>query len=710
MSAHSVLHQLHELSESSEFTLDELIQLHAMEGILKRLSHTEYKDEFVLRGSLLARHWFTPFKWMPSDIDFMLPKALPAKDLLKKIITILNVRNIDDSLFYDATAISYEVIWAETDKPGLRLIIPTRLTGYDKTLKCQIDISYGDPVVPTPKFAEFSCLLPDQSILIKCVAKETSAGWKLYGLFERSNERWRPKDLFGLYWLLKMDSIDISAVLASFKATSVVRDTPLELASRLFEGNFASSRNSQKLWQKFIRVQPQFNLPEDVHAVAEFVKEKLEIKYFSLLEQENPNRNYIQGNNNRFPRIESLSDILPVIQGRKEFGVYEVDGHTIIDYLNVSKYTFLNPETTAHPSTNSYYRLRRECRGLVFDPDGQLIQRKYHKFFAIDEIEETSLENISWNTECHVLEKMDGSLVSPCIWNGQIRWLTRRGPSPIADQAAEHMKQSDLPYVSLVQSCLDNNWTPLFEWCSRQHPIVLDYPEDQLVLTAIRNNFSGRYLRYEQLETLASKHNIPLVKNKGILKDIHEAKVWISSLNNEDDDEGFVLSFEDGQLYKVKNPKYVARHNLVAHKQNELYIWRSHFDNSLQQLLDGVAPQLAEDISLFSDKLRIAIDDLTLEVITLVTRSKMDIRKKEYNATEAKKAFAVRYVQKLDKRRRPLAFLAWQYADTASSHRILKEKLREHFLKYCTNRKRLEYIRPLLGLKWYDRRFYPTSK
>jgi hypothetical protein len=42
-------------------------------------------------------------------------------------------------------------------------------------------------------------------------------------------------------------------------------------------------------------------------------------------------------------------------------------------------------------------------------------------------------------------------------------------------------------------------WTPIFEWCSKTNLIVLSYESDQLVLTAMRNMKTGRYMSYAEL-------------------------------------------------------------------------------------------------------------------------------------------------------------------------------------------------------------------
>jgi hypothetical protein len=46
-------------------------------------------------------------------------------------------------------------------------------------------------------------------------------------------------------------------------------------------------------------------------------------------------------------------------------------------------------------------------------------------------------------------------------------------------------------YVSFSKVWMDQDYTPIFEWCSPRNKIVLAYEQDLLVLTAIRHNRTG---------------------------------------------------------------------------------------------------------------------------------------------------------------------------------------------------------------------------
>ena len=93
-----------------------------------------------------------------------------------------------------------------------------------------------------------------------------------------------------------------------------------------------------------------------------------------------------------FPEIKTIQDVLPHIEGRDEFKVIEKDWYTVINYAVAFEDTFSLIRERSHHNM----KIRRECRGLIFDTTtGQLISRPYHKFFNAGEREETQLNKIN---------------------------------------------------------------------------------------------------------------------------------------------------------------------------------------------------------------------------------------------------------------------------------------------------------------------------
>lgn len=194
----------------------------------------------------------------------------------------------------------------------------------------------------------------------------------------------------------------------------------------------------------------------------------------------------------KFPKIEKLNDVLPAISGREEFVVAERDHYVVVNYLVAMDDTF--PEVAGDNS--DIYAIRRELRGIIFDKEGKIICRRLHKFFNVNERAETQTDKIDISRPHVILEKLDGSTITPIPVDGNIRWGTKMGITEVALGAEEFVAKNP-QYQELAKWCIENGKTPIFEWISRKQRIVIDYENDDLVLIAIRDNITGEYMPYE---------------------------------------------------------------------------------------------------------------------------------------------------------------------------------------------------------------------
>ena len=193
----------------------------------------------------------------------------------------------------------------------------------------------------------------------------------------------------------------------------------------------------------------------------------------------------------QFPVINNIAEVLPLIADKPEFIVAVKDGgYTVINYVVQTGDTF-------PPVSSEADAILRECRGIIFDTaTGVILRRPLHKFFNCEEREETQLNKIDFSAPHTVLTKMDGSMIVPFevgAGSKMIRFGTKMGITQVALPVEEFVV--DHPeYMKFSTWCIENQISPIYEWCSRKQTIVLDYPEDRLVLLACRHMITGEYL------------------------------------------------------------------------------------------------------------------------------------------------------------------------------------------------------------------------
>jgi len=350
-----------------------------------------------------------------------------------------------------------------------------------------------------------------------------------------------------------------------------------------------------------------------------------------------------------FPIIKNISDVLPYIEGRDEFLVADKEGYRVINYNVMFADTFLHPEEEGISSVEKITRqIRRECRGLIFNSTtGDIIRRPFHKFKNVNEAPETQDHRIDLSRPHAILEKLDGSMISPFIVNGQMIWGTKMGSTDVAKPVEEFVARNP-EYVRFAEEAIANEWTPIFEWCSRKQRIVLDYFDDQLVLTAMRHMNTGSYAMHGNLEAIGLAYAIPVVR---AFEPQTDMKAFIEYVRDMEDLEGFVVRFDDGHMIKLKCDWYVQ-----IHKAKEAILQdRNIVEIILDEKLDDVKAHLpAEDrdrLTQFEDDFNQSVF-IASRIISLILRGIQ-----EQNMT--RKTFALEHAPDLSPYTRTSVFSLW---------------------------------------------------
>lgn len=384
--------------------------------------------------------------------------------------------------------------------------------------------------------------------------------------------------------------------------------------------------------------------------------------------------------NYQFPKIETIQDVLDDINGYDEIRVTDKGDYTVIIYAVAFEDTFVWDSEDPHASS-----IRRECRGLIFNKEGKLVSRPYHKFFNAGEKEETQLNKINLYEPHVVLEKLDGSMIRPIPTPDGFVLATKAGVTDIAQQAEEFIADKS-HYNTFIGKCIQKGTTPIFEWCSRKNRIVIDYPEDQLILTAMRYTDTGKYVEYQVMSDYATAWNIPVVKAVDGLA-VQNIELFVKQVREWDDGEGIVLRFDTGHMIKVKADDYVLRHKSKESISQEKNVIQVILDDAVDDVIPLLTPQDAERLSNFRG---LFLSNVELTVIGIAAN--FILGNKKY---PDKKDFAVEFVQKMEDPRLAPAMYAMK------GGRRAKEVVEEMIRKSLTSQTKIDNNRWLWGdLNW----------
>lgn len=354
-----------------------------------------------------------------------------------------------------------------------------------------------------------------------------------------------------------------------------------------------------------------------------------------------------------FPTIRNILDVLPHIAGRDEFKVMRKDWYAVINYVVNFGETFDWDESDVAGSV-----MRRECRGLIFDTlSGKLLSRPYHKFFNVGERAELAMDKVDMSANHVILEKLDGSMIRPVPVPGsdcyEFRLGTKAGITDVAMNAEVWMANHS-NYVEFVRSTLAQNLTPIFEWCSRKNRVVVDYPEDRLVLTAIRHNERGYYLPHRHIVNWASVFDIDDVVRviDSASDNIHELVDTIRAWKSE---EGVVVRFDaprpvpqGGHMLKIKADAYLVLHRSKDAVSNEKNIIGVVLNDQVDDLIPVLTEADAKRLRDFQRAFWLSIDDVASDIVDMYLDGGVGI--------EEQRDFAQKFVHSQPKHLHPFMY------------------------------------------------------
>ncbi|EGG23536.1 hypothetical protein DFA_05669 [Cavenderia fasciculata] len=358
----------------------------------------------------------------------------------------------------------------------------------------------------------------------------------------------------------------------------------------------------------------------------------------------NNDDDYKERNKTYFPTNITIQDCRYAIKGVVGFREVALEGTICFTYDMLSDESFPDPMKATDAKTSFLYKMRRECRGIIFDESNQqLICRKLHKFFNINEYQECRAENVSLKEPFTLTEKIDGSLIAPFIVNGSISWGSKQGMTAFGKRIDDFVNNNDsIRYNDFAQYWLDRGYTPVFEYSSDKQQIILFYQEERMRLLAIRDRTTGNYLQYDEILKSGQEYGVPVVeriKLESLLDpDLDPNSITTNELVNivkkMKNVEGFVLRVNDGRMYKIKSEWYIdlSRLSLQSPKvvKNEKDVWSLVLSGSMDDTLAMIASStkpLSEKlvkIKEFSSVLIGRIEECARIMIEFIIKSKVD--------------------------------------------------------------------------------------
>jgi predicted nucleotidyltransferase component of viral defense system len=270
----SVHQRLLNKAKESSRPFNEFLQYFAIERFIYRLSKSPYADKFILKGALMFSAWCGPASRPTMDLD-LLGKIDNRLEVITAVIKDTCLIDVEpDGIFFNAETVEAFRITEDAEYEGVRVRVHGGLG--NARVSIQIDIGFGDVIVPSPEKVDYPAILDFPAPELKGYTMESTIAEKFQAMVKRGVLNSRMKDFLDIWVLSRTFDFKGEILAEAVEKTFENRNTPVKLNAAIFGPSFGKDKDKNVQWQGFIRKTKLINAPESFEEVIAVVKLFLE--------------------------------------------------------------------------------------------------------------------------------------------------------------------------------------------------------------------------------------------------------------------------------------------------------------------------------------------------------------------------------------------------------------------------------------------------
>jgi predicted nucleotidyltransferase component of viral defense system len=202
-----------------------LLTRYALERLLYRLSRSEHRDRFILKGAMLFVTWVeAPFR-PTRDLDLLGYGDNSPEAIGDNFRAILTQPVDDDGVAFDVDGLEIAPIREDLEYGGVR--VRTQATIAGARIPIQVDVGFGDAITPGPIEIDYPALLDAPAPHLRAYPIETVVAEKFHALAARGITNSRLKDYYDLWLIADTFELDRVPLAAAVRQTFERRETAL---------------------------------------------------------------------------------------------------------------------------------------------------------------------------------------------------------------------------------------------------------------------------------------------------------------------------------------------------------------------------------------------------------------------------------------------------------------------------------------------------
>ena len=249
--AASIRAKLMNIARAEKIDFDFLLLRYFQERFLYRLAISEFSDRFILKGGLLLICLKMPRSRPTKDIDFLAKEIKNDPAELEHIFRSITAISCNDGVKFTSSSLISEQIKENADYEGIRIKIDATLGQARK--KLQMDIGFGDVIIPRAMRIEFPTLLEEKPPRIKVYSIESIISEKFEAMVKLAMVNSRMKDFYDIYTLSVNYNFQSDRLKKAIESTFQRRNTFIPVNLLVFRSEFHRDEEKQRQWSAFLR-------------------------------------------------------------------------------------------------------------------------------------------------------------------------------------------------------------------------------------------------------------------------------------------------------------------------------------------------------------------------------------------------------------------------------------------------------------------------
>ena len=244
--AKSLIDESKNKAVQNNITVNEVLQNYMFERILERLSISEYKNNFILKGGVLLSSIMGIDTRTTMDMDTCLKGINLTEEQLYKVLKNILDTDVKDGVTFEIK--NSKPIREDDEYWGLKYNI---LAKFDNIIvNLSIDIATGDVITPGEIEYNYKMMFEDKALKIMTYNIESIIAEKFQTIISRNVLNSRMKDFYDLYYLIKYSTFSKDDLRLAIEKTFDKRNTDI----KLINSNISVIQESdllQDLWKTY---------------------------------------------------------------------------------------------------------------------------------------------------------------------------------------------------------------------------------------------------------------------------------------------------------------------------------------------------------------------------------------------------------------------------------------------------------------------------